>query len=65
MEQSVSNSTAFVAIKSASVLGSAFRIERLWKDHPHETAIVQTAINSAIGAIAAHNYRIGSSPRSF
>jgi hypothetical protein len=65
MAQSVSNSSAFVAIKSPSVLGSAFRIKRLWKDHPHEAAIVQTAINGAIGAIAAHNYCIGSSPRSF
>jgi hypothetical protein len=54
----VGSPAAVVAAKAASTAGVVFASERLWKRHKTAAIVMMIALNSAYGAIVAHNYAI-------
>jgi hypothetical protein len=53
------NTAALAAVKGASTAGLVLLTERLRKNHPRKAVILLTAMNVALAAVVANNYRIG------
>jgi len=58
MEPIVKNSAAFIAVKAGATAGVIWASEKMWKKHRKAAVVFATAINVAMAAIVANNYRL-------
>src|SRR5262249_7056048 len=54
----VGSPAAFVAAKAGITAGICFASERLWKRNKTAAVLTMIALNSAYGAVVAHNYAV-------
>jgi hypothetical protein len=55
----VRNSAAFLAVKAGATVGVIWASEKLWKKHRKASVIFAAAVNAAMAAVVANNYRVG------
>jgi hypothetical protein len=58
MEPVVKNSAAFIAVKAGATAGLIWASEKMWKKHRKAAVIFASAVNVALAAIVANNYRV-------
>jgi len=58
MRPFVSNSAAFIAVKAGATAGVIWASEKLWKKNRKGALILASAVNVAMAAIVANNYRV-------
>lgn len=59
MQPVVKNSAAFIAVKAGATAGVIWASEKMWKKNRKAAVVFATAINVAMAAIVANNYRVG------
>ncbi|MDE3154839.1 MAG: hypothetical protein KGN76_07030 [Acidobacteriota bacterium] len=47
-----------IALKAASVAGTIYASERLWRHHPVRAVVLMTVVNCALAAVAANNLSV-------
>ena len=58
MEPFVRNSAAFIAVKAGATAGVIWASEKMWKKNRKAAVVFATAVNVAMAAIVANNYRV-------
>jgi hypothetical protein len=58
MQPVVKNSAAFVAVKAGATAGVIWASEKMWKKNRKAAVIFASAVNIAMAAIVANNYRV-------
>jgi uncharacterized protein DUF5658 len=58
MEPIVKNSAAFIAVKAGATAGVIWASEKMWKKHRKASVLFASAVNIAMAAIVANNYRV-------
>jgi hypothetical protein len=59
MRDVVNNSGAFLAVKAGATVGVIWASEKMWKKNRKAAVIFAAAVNAAMAAIVANNYRLG------
>jgi hypothetical protein len=53
----VARPVAFVALKTATAVGTVYIAERLWRRDRKKALVLMVAVNAAYAAVVARNYR--------
>ena len=58
MRHVVQHGAAYIAVKASATVGVIWASEKMWKKNRKAAVVFTAAINTAMAAVVAHNYRV-------